>query len=198
MAEDRRVQRTRKLLREALMELVLEKGYDAITVQDITDRANLGRATLYLHYRDKEDLLYNSLEEIIDELTQLVESRIALATDGESLSPYQIAFTHAAENADLYRVLLSGQGATNLQARLRDYIAGTVQLVIEANLPKGKPDVPVEVASNYLAGALLMHLEWWLRKDMPYSAEEMAAFFTQLSGRGMRDAMGLQAVPGFE
>jgi len=198
MRLDRRVIRTRKLLREALMELILEKGYDAITVQDVTDRANLGRATLYLHYRDKEDLLYHSLEEIIDELTKLVETRLEQSSPDDPQSPYLIAFTHAAENADLYRVLLSGQGAAGLLARLRSYIAGIVQSVIETNLSKKKPAVPVEVASNYLSGALLMQLEWWLRMDMPYSAEEMAAIFTRLSNHGMRGALGLQAVVGFE
>ena len=62
---DRRIQRTRQLLREALFALIVERGYEAITVQDITERANLGRTTLYLHYRDKEELLKASIKALI-------------------------------------------------------------------------------------------------------------------------------------
>ena len=64
---DRRIQRTRQLLHEALIELIQEKGYEAVTVQDILDRANLGRSTFYLHYRDKEELLLSGFERLRDE-----------------------------------------------------------------------------------------------------------------------------------
>ncbi len=67
---DRRVQRTRQLLRDALMALIVEKGYDAISVQDITDHANVARPTFYLHYKDKEELLLSSVQEIYDDLAQ--------------------------------------------------------------------------------------------------------------------------------
>ena len=67
---DRRIVRTRQLLRDSLMSLILEKGYEAVTVQHITDQANLGRATFYLHYKDKEELLVISLESLFDELVK--------------------------------------------------------------------------------------------------------------------------------
>ena len=65
---DRRVQRTRQLLNEALMALIVEKGYDAITVQNLIDRANLGRSTFYAHYQDKDDLLLSGMEEVVHSL----------------------------------------------------------------------------------------------------------------------------------
>lgn len=74
---DRRTNRTRRLLRNALMAAILEKGYDAITIEDITERADLGRTTFYLHYKDKEDLLIESLEAITDELRAQVGLGIA-------------------------------------------------------------------------------------------------------------------------
>ncbi len=61
--EDRRVARTRQLLRDALVSLILERGYDEVTVQDVLDRANLGRSTFYAHYRNKDDLLFSGFEE---------------------------------------------------------------------------------------------------------------------------------------
>src|SRR5690348_13436851 len=66
--EDRRKERTRQLLRDALLELISEKGYEAITLQDITDRANVARPTFYLHFKDKQDLLFSSIREIYDDL----------------------------------------------------------------------------------------------------------------------------------
>ena len=65
---DRRVQRTRQLLNRALMELIVEKGYDSVTVQDIIDRANLGRSTFYAHYQDKDDLLFSGIDEVVHSL----------------------------------------------------------------------------------------------------------------------------------
>src|SRR5512139_3713844 len=82
---DPRVIRTRQLLRDALVSLIAEKGFDAITVQDIADRATLNRATFYLHYQDKHDLLINSLHDAIDELMADIgstEANAQLLVDG--------------------------------------------------------------------------------------------------------------------
>lgn len=65
---DPRVRRTRQLIQDAFTSLIQEKGYEAITVQDITERATLNRATFYLHYRDKQDLMWQSTEEVLSEL----------------------------------------------------------------------------------------------------------------------------------
>lgn len=178
--EDRRVRRTKKRLREALMALVLEKGYDAVRVQDITDRADVARATLYLHYRDKADLLLHCLQETINELFVLIKDNLS-GTDREEL--FQLAFAHAAENADLYRVLLSGQGTVRHRREVQEIIAGHTRAVLVDRFP-GADRVSVELGSVYTAGALLMMIEWWLVQDMPYSTERMAVVFrtTVLNG----------------
>jgi AcrR family transcriptional regulator len=195
MALDRRVQRTRELLRESLMELILEKGYDAITVQEITDRANLGRATFYLHYNDKEDLLFSTLQDTVEELKQLVKTgKHEARLDAEW--PNVLAFEHAAEHADFYRVLLSGQGATNLLSQLRSYITSVIEEVIITSMPTSKESrIPLEVVSNYFSGALLMMIEWWLRNDMPYSPTEMARMFRELTRFGLWSAFDDSVLP---
>lgn len=194
MALDRRVQRTRELLRESLMELILQKGYEAITVQEITDRANLGRATFYLHYNDKEDLLFSSLQDTIEELKQLVKSgRHKASLDSEW--PNILAFEHAAEHADFYRVLLSGQGSDKLLSQLRSYITNVIEEVITTSTPSERMRMPLEVATNYFSGALLMMIEWWLRSDMPYPPTEIARMFRQLTRYGLRSAFGDEVLP---
>ena len=190
MGIDRRVQRTRKLLRDALMALILEKGFDAITVQDITDRANLGRATLYLHYKDKEDLLIQSLQDGMDELIAIVEEQRRSDPNATSIRGFGIAFDHAAANAELYRVLFSGQGAANILIRIREYIATVIHETIKETLVAQGEDFPVEVASQFVSGALLMLLEWWLRNNMPYTPDQMASMVTTLVLPGLRQAFG--------
>jgi len=193
---DRRVQRTRQLLRDAMMELILEQGYDAVTVQDITDRANLGRATFYLHYKDKEELLVKSLEAVFEDLVQQMP---ALTTGQWPLSdagPIAVAFKHIAENADLYRIILSRQGGTTIPRRIRSYIASYVHVFIEAHLAKtdAQPLVSVDVLANYIAGSLLALVTWWLESDMPYPAEEMVVMYHRMVVLGVAQMMGINTM----
>lgn len=179
---DRRKPRTRRLLRDALLDLILEKGYDQVTVQDIADRANLGRATFYLHFVDKEALLMSSLREMFDDL----KARFALPTAQApplDLPLRAVPFQHADEHRDIYRViLLSEQGTAAVLNGIRDYLAVSIQERIDAARgTAGTPRVPVEVVAHYLAGALLSMIGWWLRQETPYSAEAMADLFQQLA-----------------
>ncbi|MBZ0299704.1 MAG: TetR/AcrR family transcriptional regulator, partial [Anaerolineae bacterium] len=144
---DRRVVRTRQLLRDALMELILEKGYDAVTVQDITDRANLGRATFYLHYKGgKEELLLSNLEEIYDDLVARLKPLKREGLRSGPHRPSQVAFEHAAEHRDLYLVLLRSQAAATLAQRIRNYLAGVIQQELEV-LTSESP-VPLTVIAS--------------------------------------------------
>jgi len=113
---DRRINRTRRALREAMLSLILEKGYDAVTVDEITARADVSRSTFYLHYRDKEDILLENLEAIVDDLLVQFASLPLLAwkTPNDSSgqvqpTPILLVFKHAGDNIDLYRILLRGE-----------------------------------------------------------------------------------------
>src|ERR1700736_2924895 len=83
---DPRVVRTRQMLREALVASILEQGCDATNIQDITDRAGLRRATFYLHYTDKEDLLLSIMRDMLDELMQKMEAQSPRAFTPETQS----------------------------------------------------------------------------------------------------------------
>jgi AcrR family transcriptional regulator len=201
---DRRTLRTRRLLREALLSLILEKGYGNITIEEITDRADVGRATFYLHYKDKEDLLLKCInsvvEELIGEISNIPLSAWQLTGEGaeENLSPQnpilQI-FLHVTDNADLYRIIMRGAGTSQTQNRVRDFIANAVtQFLIERSDNQAislNPTVPMEVFSNYFAGSLMGLITWWLEADRPYPAEEMTRMFQILFFPGARDVLGL-------
>jgi AcrR family transcriptional regulator len=183
---DRRVIRTRRLLRDALMELILEKSYDKVTVQEITERANVGRATFYLHYPGgKEELLLRNLGEIYDDLVLRIKQRKREAF--MSGRPSLVAFEHAAEHQDLYLVLLRGQGASVLTQRIREYVANLIQqelLEEHDNSP-----VPPEIVAHFMAGSLIALITWWLENDMPHSAAYMADLFSQLTVPGVNAVM---------
>lgn len=178
---DPRVIRTRQMLREALIATLLEKGYDATNIQDITDRAGLRRATFYLHYHDKEELLLSVMHDTLDELMKKMEAGSGHLLSAETLPAEElIAFQHAQERADLYRAILSGQGAVEIMRGIRDHLASRIRDKCltehsEADLP-----VPIEVLANYMAAVKLNMIIWWLDKGMPYTPEQMAQMCTRL------------------
>lgn len=183
---DKRKQRTRQYLRDALLELVLEKGYDAITVQEITDRARMGRATFYLHYKDKEELLLTTLKETVDELTVRVRQMFSVEQlFSGSTPPSVIAFRHAAENKNLYRVMFNSQITGSVLSELRNMIAADVQTQIRLFAPSAELPVPVEMIGQHIAGSMLAIVSWWLETDAPYTPEEIAQMMNKLTAQPM-------------
>jgi len=180
---DRRIQRTLQLLRESLIDLTLEKGYDAVSVQDITERANLGRATFYLHYKDKDELLIETLDAIVDDLIAQIERVPIEEWNLFDNAPALLVFRYAEKNADLYRIIMRGQGSMQVAQRLHEVMANFVQRAIETGSAKLgiKPKVPVDFLANYFAGSLLALITWWLENDPGYSAEEMVQMFRQVT-----------------
>ena len=204
---DRRTNRTRRLLKEAMFALILEKGYDAVTIEDITERADLGRTTFYLHYHDKEELLLEAIDAIADDLMEQIapipydnwdvpgpaptEQNGALDAPPEPRrDPIRVVFQHAQENAHLYLIILRGEGATKAAGRVQAIISQKAAEVIKTLQTSGtfglNPQVPVEVFANYFAGALLGLITWWLESTVPYTPNEMAEMFRKLFFQGGR------------
>jgi AcrR family transcriptional regulator len=191
---DRRKPRTRRLLRDALIALILEKGYDAVTVQDITDRANLGRATFYLHFENgKDQLLMSSLREMFDDLKARITSPSSDISLGD-MAMRMIPFQHAFEYRDLYRVtLLSQHGTAAIVNGIREYLAGSLRERIDVAIGDNQPLVPLDVLANYLAGAMISLISWWLKQDSNYTAEQMADMYRQLSMPTISTVLGLSS-----
>ena len=210
---DRRVQRTRQALRNALLELIQEKEYDSISVEEITQQANLGRASFYLHYKDKEDLLVDEFNEIVNERARII-SEIPFAkwlpdletadqtNEFNPAPPMLMAFQHVANHADLYRILLKNEKSDRILERIRKIIA---QSITEFMKTKAKNDpipilfeVPTDLLAAYFSGALLSCVDWWLEQQQPYSPEEMTRMFQRLFFPGARkilDVSNSETVP---
>ncbi len=203
---DRRVNRTRRMLRTALKELILEKGYTSITVEEITDRADIGRTTFYLHYRDKEDLLLDSLDaislELKEQVAQMMPTRqevpnLRLRSDSSRFNPILVVFQHIGDNRDFYRTILSDEVAVKVGRRVRDFMSEAAFEFFTRRFPELsgqiKPKIPLEVVAAYYAGSLLELITWWMDHNMPYTAEEMVNIFRQLFFPGAWEVLGLPA-----
>lgn len=189
---DRRVRRTHKLLGDALIALALEKGYGEITIQEITDRADIGYRTFFRHYSDIDDLLKDVLSTVMMEMRELIGPRLLkFLTDPAvqlvDLPEGAILFRHVQENSDLYRVLLSSD---------RTLVRSVKEFAIQefkadyGELPE--IDIPADIIINHLISAMIAMLRWWLDNDMIYSPEEMRIFSFRLIIEPAR-AMILQA-----
>lgn len=186
---DRRTQRTQQALIEALLDLMNVKHYDAISVKDIIEKANVGRSTFYAHYQTKDDLLKGGFERVLD----LLLDQIVFDETGRSLTlDTTPLFRHAQGHAKLFRTLAWGSGFELItmqgQAALSEKI---VQQLSPFVSKVGPPAVPLPVVAYSLAGSILLLLKWWLENDMPNSPEAMDGIVQQLIMPGIRGALGL-------
>jgi AcrR family transcriptional regulator len=203
---DRRIQRTRQSLRAALFELMKAKTYDAISIDEITERANVGRATFYLHYKDKEDLLLEEFSEMANEKAQTL-SEIPFSAwlpsqeDTDSLKqmspapPLLMVFQHIYDNSELYRILMKSERSSRIVERIRKISTEAIVRFVETKL-KTDPipiflEVPIDLLAAFFSGALLSSVDWWLDEKMQHTPAEMTYMFQSLFFRGARRTMGL-------
>jgi AcrR family transcriptional regulator len=191
--EDRRVQRSRQLLEQALLELIEEQHYESITVQQITDRANMGRATFYLHYRDKEHLLLSTIQKLQEDLARQLEPLRPpdLLTEEPTLE--EKIFRHVAEHRHLYQVLLSERGAALARKRLMAYLTEqTEHFVLNPLLETiREPAVPVSFLATYLSGTLYTAITWWLDHQQLKTPGEMGHLVRKLTMLGILSVLGI-------
>lgn len=175
--QDRRVKRTQRLLAEALIELTLESGYDAVTIRDITERADVGYATFFRHYPDKDALLQDVLDVVLDELIDLLQPQ---QTDANPITIGTLLFRYAQEHSAVCRVLLHSGGAMGLVQKMID--TGT-RNVLQHHAPRPDSPVPPEVAAHHLVASSIALVEWWLDHHMPYPPEQMGVIYHELIAR---------------
>ena len=176
---DRRSRRSQQLLGDALLTLILKKGYEAITIKDITEQADVAYVTFFRHYESIDDLLQRRLANELNELRERIEAaaRESQAGQGDALAG-QMIFEHARDHRALFQVLLSSQGALQARQHVQDTIA-SIFLVSCRPLHESRL-VPAEVAANHMAAALLALIEWWLAHAMPYPTDHMARIYDRL------------------
>lgn len=159
---DRRITKSQKAIKEAIIELMSEKNFDDITIQDISDRANVNRGTIYLHYTDKYDLLDKLMEEHINKMRETSE----WACEKEWIDATQIFFKYFESNYLFFSTMLASKGAPSFRRKFLQFLIEGFK--DEVDITKGKnhglnEDVLVKFAANAYVGVL----ESWLRDGMP-------------------------------
>lgn len=175
---DRRVQRTYKILHDALVELIIEKGYDKVTVQDIVDRANIGKSTFYSHFKDKEDLFLRGFEILWSMFeTQFTEK------SHETMEIWDISlivFQHAQNYINVYKALVGKAGGGLMSATMHKYLSLLMHNSLKLKWDEQKK-VPLDLVEHHLAISLIASLTWWVDHDLSYSAEHMNSIYRQLT-----------------
>jgi AcrR family transcriptional regulator len=171
--QDRRVKRTQQHLAKALVALTLEKGYDNVTIRDITERADIGYATFFRHYRDKEALLHDVSEVVLSDLRNVLPLGPVMDATlvGTSL------FNYVAEHANVFSALVSSHRTSSLLQHIVELAYGDI--LNEKTLKEGSL-VPIEVAAYHIATSSIALVQWWLERDMPYPPERMGVIFDKL------------------
>jgi AcrR family transcriptional regulator len=175
---DRRIQRTRQLLLNSLLDLILEKGYEMITVQEIIDRVNIGRSTFYFHFRDKEELLFSGFENLRETYEDFYK-RLSPEQTGWDFS--FTLFQHAEQNRLMFKALFAKQVGDNLLRHIEKNLSMLLTEHFRSIWDEKKQTIPLEVFVTFFISTFLGLLIWWLDHGLPYPAERMNDMFKQLT-----------------
>lgn len=197
---DRRIIRTKQVIRDALVTLIEEKGFDALTVKDITQRANINRGTFYLHYRDKFELLEQTVTGLAEEC-----KNILLQANALNLNDYQnidepvptivTLFEYFDQNASLMRALLGLKGDLAFHNQFKKVLWNTIfEKELSVHIKKDNLLVPSEYLIAYLISAHLGVVQQWLENNSRESPRQMALILYRLSFYGPFHAAGINTV----
>lgn len=183
---DRRVLRTRTLLQNALTAMMIEKGYEDTTIQDIIDRANVGRATFYAHFADKQTLLSSTLEDLRAHLQE--RQRVALAAPGgpesRALGFSLPLLNHAHAHLPLWGRIVGRESGAFVIQRIRRTLVDLAGIDLDALGIRGPAERRV-LAAQYIAGAFVAVLTWWLDQGAVQPPQEVDGIFRRLVMQGL-------------
>jgi AcrR family transcriptional regulator len=181
--EDRRVARTQQLLRSALFSLIEEKGFEGLAVQEIIDRANVGRATFYAHFDNKDDLLVSGFEGLRAALRQRQRDALSRAehADERILAFSREMFAHTDGHRGLFQAMVGKRSGAMVQQMLHRVLVDLVREDMRAALGPGSKTVPAEPLVQFITGAFFGLLMWWMDGKMRMSVEEVDGLFRRLA-----------------
>ncbi|MEM7536874.1 MAG: TetR/AcrR family transcriptional regulator [Chloroflexota bacterium] len=194
---DRRTVRTRRWLREALIDLMKEKPYEAITVHEITDRADTARVTFYRNFTDKDALLHSCLDEFRKELEPALQSPIlAPSSETGKIMAHNLTefYQKLDEHREPFKVLLQGSVLSIIREQMKNYFVVQAMMAFQTNGIVDKFPVPLEIVVNFMAEAHLGLVIWWITSDDPQPADVVAETAIRLSEEGLFGITGEPAL----
>lgn len=166
---DRRVLKSQKAIKNAVIELMSEKSFNQITIQDISDRADVSRRTIYLHYQDKFDLLDKLIDSYINELKEICEWACELPWRDADL----VFLEYFERNYLFFSTILASKGASSFRSRFLDFLIEAYRDEVDMTEEKNK-GLTEDVMLRFMATSFVGVLEWWITNEMPYPPNVMA------------------------
>jgi AcrR family transcriptional regulator len=181
---DERVRRTHERLGSALVALIQEKSIDDVTVQEVLDRASVGRSTFYLHFRDKDDLLLSQLEKFLEIMSTTLSVR---KEKSQRVVPVAEMFAHIGSQNKMYRALADCGRLNDFFDLAQGYFARGIErrLVESERLPK-LAQRELAARASALAGSLLSLLRWWLDRGAKETPRAMDELFHRMVWSGLQ------------
>ncbi|MER3123772.1 TetR/AcrR family transcriptional regulator [Bacillus pumilus] len=182
---DKRATESKQQLRKALFQLLREKEWGKISVQDLTKRAGIHRTTFYQHYEDKFDLAQQVMGEMFDVMKETIFAPVSEGDWKEGHAAYVYIFRfyqHLQEHEEEYQILLKRGRELNIRQTVRAFFEESFSLGVE-EVAGSKPDsqlVPIDMQKQFVMSAYAGTAEWWLRAGRPYSPDFMASSMIQL------------------
>jgi AcrR family transcriptional regulator len=183
--DDRRVRRTRRALIDAFLSLVVEKGYEKVTVQDILVRADIGRSTFYAHYRDKEALLIGCFDDVQKQLRSAIDADARTGRPIDLARPADLIFAHAYRQKRVYRALCGKQGGNAVQRYLHEVIGQMLADLLGRQLRANDSELPADIVAEFYTAAALGLLTWWIDHDFCNGPAWLSATYRRLATQGV-------------
>ncbi len=184
MITDRRVRRTRELLHKALISLALEKNYDSITVQEVLDRADVGRSTFYVHFKSMDELLISGLDDLQITLNSAQQYQRPSAKRNERVIAFSSAmFDHANGYRNVYLALLNTRAWPLVRRRLQEVLEELIRRECKAEIEKlthVDSDVPIDLFVHYLTASFFAVLTWWMDRRSRFTPSQIDEVFRSL------------------
>jgi AcrR family transcriptional regulator len=180
---DRRIERTQQLIRGALLALIQEKGFETLTVQQIIDRANVGRATFYAHFDNKDDLLASGFDDLRASLTARQREAFSRGRTVEDrvFGFSEEVFAHTNEYRDVFRAMAGKRSGAVVQRLLHKLLVDLIRADVKGAVTRKDSAVTAEALVHFIAGALFGLLMWWMDGKMRLSVAEVNALFRTLA-----------------
>lgn len=176
---DPRVKRTRRLLRDALVSLILEKDFASISIKEITERAEVAYITFFRHFESLDQLLMEILEDGLGELQDHIETLAKQSETSALETEGRLIFEYIEQKADLFRILFKSQSVTRVRKKVVQNIAAIFQ---KSCLPLARSgnQTTTAILSNHIATSLLALIEWWLDNNMKPTPAQMGKVYKSL------------------
>jgi AcrR family transcriptional regulator len=181
--KDRRIQKTKNLLHEALGALIREKPYDELVVQEILDRANVGRSTFYMHFRDKDELLVSGIHDMLDSVHATVEAQSSGKPHQHIIRFGLPVFEHIHQHRRTGTAMMGTRGRAIVHEHLQKVVAEQITKDVRKHFQgrrRAESQIPPDLLVQYVASTFTLVLNWWVESRSPLPPKEVNALFHAL------------------